>query len=58
MGRYTNQELEVYNLPVLPFAEVKPPFVICVAMGRTSGVLEANVAFLGLRECADHWHFN
>lgn len=44
------------SLPVLPFAQAKPPFLICVAMGRTGGALESNIASLGLRECEDYWH--
>jgi hypothetical protein len=44
------------SLPVLPFAQAQPPFLICVAMGRTGGALESNIASLGLRECEDYWH--
>jgi len=38
------------------------PLVLCVAMGRTQGAFEANVAQLarerGLKDTAHYWHFN
>ena len=46
------------RVPVIHFSEAKPPLVMCVAMGRTGGAFEANVASLGLRETVDYWHFN
>jgi len=45
------------KLPVIHFSLAKPPLLICVAMGRTDGELEANVASLGLVEGVDYWHF-
>jgi len=45
-------------VPVLHFSEVKPPFLVCVAMGRTDGALERNVASLGYVEGQDYWHFS
>jgi glycosyltransferase involved in cell wall biosynthesis len=44
------------KLPVVHFSEVKPPLLICVAMGRTGGELEKNIASLGLTEGVDYWH--
>ena len=44
------------QLPVVHFSEVKPPLLICVAMGRTGGELETNIASLGLIEGIDYWH--
>ena len=38
------------QLPVIHFRDVKPPLLICVAMGRTGGELEKNIASLGLKE--------
>jgi len=42
-------------------APVGLPLVLCVALGRTGGAFEANVAALaaerGLRETVDFWHF-
>lgn len=46
------------RVPVIPFQEAKAPLVLCVAMGRTNGEFEANVASLGLTETVDYWHFN
>eukprot|EP00466_Bigelowiella_natans_P011416 jgi/Bigna1/78330/fgenesh1_pg.54_\ len=37
---------------------VRPPFVVCVAKGRTGGQLEANIASFGLVEGKDYWHFS
>ena len=44
------------NLPVVHFSQVKPPLLICVAMGRTDGALEKNIESLGLIEGVDYWH--
>lgn len=44
-------ELDVYLLPKLPV-------VVCVAMYRTNGALEANVASIGRIEGVDLWHFS
>lgn len=50
------------SFQIKPVAEIRPPFVICVALDRTSGALEAVVASiassLGLAEGVDFWHFN
>ena len=45
------------KLPVVHFSQATPPLLICVAMGRTGGALERNVASLGLVEGVDYWHF-
>jgi len=37
---------------------VELPVVVCVAMNRTSGALENNVAAVGRQEGFDLWHFN
>jgi len=36
----------------------KMPVVVCVAMYRTNGILERNVAAIGRTEGADLWHFS
>ncbi len=36
----------------------KMPVVVCVAMYRTNGILERNVAAIGRREGVDLWHFS
>ena len=48
----------VVRVPVVHFRDAAPPIVCCVAMGRTAGAFEANVASLGLREGRDYFHFN
>jgi len=45
-------------LPIVHISQIFVPFVVCVAMGRTGGELEANIAKLGLEEGRDYWHFN
>ena len=35
------------KLPVVPFTEAVPPVIVCVAMGRTDGLLEKNIASMG-----------
>ena len=42
------------DLSLLP----KLPFVVCVAMYRTNGALEANVKSVGRTEGKDMWHFS
>ena len=34
-----------------------PPFVLCVALDRTDGAFEANLASLKLTEGTDYFHF-
>lgn len=46
------------RLPVRHVEEVRPPFVVCVAMGRTAGEMERRVQEQGLVEGVDYWHFN
>mmetsp|Transcript_3546 Transcript_3546/g.9025 ORF Transcript_3546/g.9025 Transcript_3546/m.9025 type:complete len:864 (-) Transcript_3546:182-2773(-) len=51
-----------HRVPVVHWSEAEPPLVLCVAMGRTNGVFEGNVAELAarlqLREGTHYWHFN
>ena len=46
-----------YSVPVVHFSEARPPFVTCVALDRTDGAFEANLASLRLREGEDYFHF-
>ena len=46
-----------WSVPVVHFREVRPPFVTCVALGRTGGAFEANLASLGLTEGRDYFLF-
>ena len=44
------------KLPILPYEEAVPPVIVCVAMGRTGGALEQNIASRGWIEGVDYWH--
>jgi hypothetical protein len=46
-----------FIIPVRHFSQVQKPFVICVAMGRTNGQLETNIASLHAVEGIDYFHF-
>lgn len=46
-----------YRVPVVHFLDASRPFVTCVALDRTGGAFEANLASLGLREGIDFYHF-
>ena len=54
LGEYQYFE---HHVPVVHFAEASPPFVTCVALDRTDGAFEANLASLGLVEGRDFYHF-
>ena len=46
------------NIPIKHFRDsTGDPIIICVASKRTLGLLEANIAQLGLREGLDFYHF-
>ena len=46
-----------WHVPILHFREAQPPFVTCVALDRTDGAFEANLASLGLTEGVDFYFF-
>ena len=50
-----------WSVPVVHFEDVRPPFVTCVALDRTAGAFEANLASLsaslGLTEGVDYFLF-
>ena len=46
------------RVPVVHFTQAEPPFVCCVALGRTEGAFERNLASLNLVEGRDYYHFN
>ena len=46
-----------HHVPVVHFEAAAPPFVTCVALDRTGGAFEANLASLGLEEGVDYYHF-
>lgn len=47
-----------HAVPIVHFSEAQPPLVICVALDRTDGAFEANLASLALREGIDYFHFS
>jgi hypothetical protein len=53
-----HKKRHVKRIPIIHFSQAQPPIVCCVAMGRTDGKFEENVASLNLREGVDYWHFN
>ncbi|KAL1520556.1 hypothetical protein AB1Y20_022132 [Prymnesium parvum] len=53
----TEYVYEQYRVPVVHFSAAEPPFVTCVALDRTGGAFEKNLASLGLTEGVDYYHF-
>jgi len=45
------------NVPIVHFTQPQAPLICCVAMGRTDGELEANIAKMNLLEGENFWHF-
>ena len=60
-GEYYNPDLRL-RVPIVHFTAVEAPFVCCVALGRTEGAFERNVASIararGLVEGVDFYFFN
>ncbi|XP_077936566.1 queuosine-tRNA galactosyltransferase isoform X2 [Gasterosteus aculeatus] len=56
----TNQERQrpKPKIPVLHYKDASAPFVICVKLDMTGGVLEENLNSLLLEEGTDFYHFN
>jgi len=50
---YTN-----LKVPIIHFSEVKPPLIICVALDRTHGEFEKNLASMHFIEGVDYFHFS
>ncbi|XP_043106674.1 UDP-GlcNAc:betaGal beta-1,3-N-acetylglucosaminyltransferase-like protein 1 isoform X2 [Puntigrus tetrazona] len=46
------------RIPVLHFTRASPPFIVCVKLDLTGGVLEANLRSLQLKEGVDYLHFS
>uniref|UniRef100_A0A3Q2QYC1 UDP-GlcNAc:betaGal beta-1,3-N-acetylglucosaminyltransferase-like protein 1 n=1 Tax=Fundulus heteroclitus TaxID=8078 RepID=A0A3Q2QYC1_FUNHE len=58
---YTYEESEQRpkpKVPILHYKEAKGPFIICVKLDMTGGVLEENIKSLQLKEGTDYYHFN
>jgi hypothetical protein len=53
----TVYEFFEYRVPILHFSQATPPFITCVALDRTDGAFEANLASLGLTEGEGYYHF-
>ncbi|XP_038127850.1 UDP-GlcNAc:betaGal beta-1,3-N-acetylglucosaminyltransferase-like protein 1 isoform X1 [Cyprinodon tularosa] len=46
------------TIPILHYKEATGPFIICVKLDMTGGVLEENLNSLQLKEGTDYYHFN
>uniref|UniRef100_A0A7S4EW01 Glycosyltransferase 2-like domain-containing protein n=1 Tax=Chrysotila carterae TaxID=13221 RepID=A0A7S4EW01_CHRCT len=53
----TKYQYYEYSVPVIHWRNVNRPLITCVALDRTDGAFEANLASLGLREGADFFYF-
>uniref|UniRef100_A0A7S2N8V8 Uncharacterized protein n=1 Tax=Haptolina brevifila TaxID=156173 RepID=A0A7S2N8V8_9EUKA len=53
----TSYQYFEHHVPIVSFEAAHPPFVTCVALDRTNGAFEANLASLGLVEGVDYYHF-
>ena len=53
----TTYQYYEFEVPVLHFRDARPPFVTCVALDRTGGAFEANLASRGLEEGVDYYLF-
>ncbi|XP_059191487.1 UDP-GlcNAc:betaGal beta-1,3-N-acetylglucosaminyltransferase-like protein 1 isoform X1 [Centropristis striata] len=59
-GFYTYEESQrpKPTVPVLHYRDAASPFIICVKLDMTGGVLEENLDSLQLKEGTDYYHFN
>ncbi|XP_046693941.1 UDP-GlcNAc:betaGal beta-1,3-N-acetylglucosaminyltransferase-like protein 1 isoform X3 [Silurus meridionalis] len=60
-GFYTYEESKERpkpRVPVLHYRDSSPPFIVCVKLDMTGGVLEDTLLSLGLKEGVDFYHFN
>uniref|UniRef100_A0A672Z9D0 UDP-GlcNAc:betaGal beta-1,3-N-acetylglucosaminyltransferase-like 1 n=1 Tax=Sphaeramia orbicularis TaxID=375764 RepID=A0A672Z9D0_9TELE len=60
-GFYTYEESKERpkpKIPVLHYKDASAPFIICVKLDMTGGVLEENLNSLQLKEGIDYYHFN
>ncbi|XP_017313051.1 UDP-GlcNAc:betaGal beta-1,3-N-acetylglucosaminyltransferase-like protein 1 isoform X1 [Ictalurus punctatus] len=60
-GFYTyedSKERPKPRIPVLHYRDSSPPFIVCVKLDMTGGVLEETLLSLGLKEGVDYYHFN
>ncbi|XP_072240354.1 queuosine-tRNA galactosyltransferase isoform X1 [Leuresthes tenuis] len=60
-GFYTYEESKERpkpKVPILHYKDASGPFIICVKLDMTGGVLEENLNSLQLKEGIDYYHFN
>uniref|UniRef100_A0A3Q2ZH74 UDP-GlcNAc:betaGal beta-1,3-N-acetylglucosaminyltransferase-like 1 n=1 Tax=Kryptolebias marmoratus TaxID=37003 RepID=A0A3Q2ZH74_KRYMA len=60
-GFYTYEESKERpkpRIPILHYNDATSPFIICVKLDMTEGVLEENLNSLQLKEGTDYYHFN
>ncbi|XP_036412981.1 UDP-GlcNAc:betaGal beta-1,3-N-acetylglucosaminyltransferase-like protein 1 isoform X1 [Colossoma macropomum] len=60
-GFYTYEESKERpkpKIPILHFRDASPPFIVCVKLDMTGGVLEDILLSLKLTEGKDYYHFN
>ncbi|KAB5523723.1 hypothetical protein PHYPO_G00155770 [Pangasianodon hypophthalmus] len=60
-GFYTYEESKERpkpRVPVLHYRDSSPPFIVCVKLDMTGGVLEETLLSLCLTEGVDYYHFN
>ncbi|XP_071360771.1 queuosine-tRNA galactosyltransferase isoform X5 [Trachinotus anak] len=60
-GFYTyeeSKEIPKPKIPILHYKDASAPFIICVKLDMTGGVLEENLNSLQLKEGTDYYHFN
>ncbi|XP_016367298.1 queuosine-tRNA galactosyltransferase [Sinocyclocheilus rhinocerous] len=60
-GFYTYEESKEWpkpRIPVLHFTNASPPFIVCVKLDMTHGVLEGNLRSLQLKEGIHYYHFS
>ncbi|KAK7161059.1 hypothetical protein R3I94_003898 [Phoxinus phoxinus] len=60
-GFYTYEESKERpkpKIPILHFRKASPPFIVCVKLDMTHGVLEENLLSLQLTEGIHYYHFN
>ncbi|KAF4118143.1 hypothetical protein G5714_000194 [Onychostoma macrolepis] len=60
-GFYTYEESKERpkpRIPVLHFTNASPPFIVCVKLDMTHGVLEGNLRSLQLKEGIHYYHFS
>ncbi|XP_068585198.1 queuosine-tRNA galactosyltransferase [Cebidichthys violaceus] len=60
-GFYTYEESKQRpkpKIPVLHYRDASSPFIVCVKLDMTAGVLEENLDSLLLKEGTDFYHFN